>query len=101
MGEPRIATGMGIHSVSEIQLMEIASSTDKSIASFNGGARVCLGQQLALTQATYVVVRMMQEFKAITNRDKEEEWQELITLNTKSRHGTKVALMKADKKSSS
>lgn len=69
-----------------------------SIASFNGGARVCLGQQLALTQATYVVVRMMQEFTSITRRDKQEEWQEQITLNTKSLHGTKVALMKADKK---
>ena len=69
-----------------------------SIASFNGGARVCLGQQLALTQATYVVTRMMQEFTSITRRDKKEEWQEKITLNTKSLHGTKVALMKADKK---
>ena len=69
-----------------------------NIASFNGGARVCLGQQLALTQATYVVVRMMQEFTSITRRDKKEEWQEKITLNTKSLHGTKVALMKADKK---
>ena len=88
---------MGIHSVSDLD-----SWDDKfqltSIASFNGGARVCLGQQLALTQATYVVVRMMQEFKSITRRDKKEEWQEQITLNTKSLHGTKVALMKADKK---
>ena len=66
------------------------------IASFNGGARVCLGQQLALTQATYVVVRMMQEFTSITRRDKKEEWQEKITLNLKSLHGTKVALMRAD-----
>ena len=32
---------------------------------FNGGPRICIGQQFALTQAGYVVVRMLQKFDAI------------------------------------
>ena len=65
--------------------------------SFNGGARICLGQQLALTEAAYTVVRLMQEFSSITRRDKEEEWHEQISLVTKSRRGTRVALRKTEK----
>lgn len=29
---------------------------------FNGGPRVCIGQQLALTEAGYVLVRLLQRF---------------------------------------
>lgn len=32
---------------------------------FNGGPRICIGQQFALTQAGYVVVRMLQRFDAV------------------------------------
>jgi cytochrome P450 len=32
---------------------------------FSGGSRVCLGQQYALTEAGYVVVRMLQTFDAV------------------------------------
>jgi cytochrome P450 len=32
---------------------------------FNGGPRICIGQQFALTQAGYVVVRMLQKYDAI------------------------------------
>lgn len=32
---------------------------------FNGGPRICLGQQFALTEAGYVIVRMLQKFDAI------------------------------------
>lgn len=32
---------------------------------FNGGPRICLGQQYALTTAGYVVVRMVQRFESI------------------------------------
>jgi cytochrome P450 len=32
---------------------------------FNGGPRICIGQQFALTEAGYVVVRLMQRFEAI------------------------------------
>jgi len=32
---------------------------------FNGGARLCIGQQLALTEAAYVVARILQKFDKI------------------------------------
>ncbi|KAJ5090478.1 hypothetical protein N7532_009162 [Penicillium argentinense] len=37
---------------------------------FNGGPRICLGQQFALTEAGYVVVRMLQRFDGVENMDK-------------------------------
>jgi cytochrome P450 len=37
---------------------------------FNGGPRICLGQQFALTEAGYVVVRMLQRFDRVENMDK-------------------------------
>lgn len=36
---------------------------------FNGGPRICLGQQFALTEASYVMVRMLQRFDQIRNLD--------------------------------
>lgn len=38
---------------------------------FNGGPRICLGQQLALTQASYVIVRLCQLFPNIKSFDEE------------------------------
>jgi cytochrome P450 len=32
---------------------------------FNGGPRICIGQQFALTEASYVIVRMLQKFDKI------------------------------------
>lgn len=34
---------------------------------FNGGPRICLGQQYALTEASYVLVRLLQRFDHVTN----------------------------------
>ncbi|ORY13585.1 cytochrome P450 [Clohesyomyces aquaticus] len=62
---------------------------------FNGGARICLGQQFALTEASYVLVRLMQEFERMDNRDPVEAWREQIGLVTKTRNGTSVALKRA------
>ncbi|KAB8253793.1 cytochrome P450 [Aspergillus pseudonomiae] len=36
---------------------------------FNGGPRICLGQQFALTEAGYVIVRMLQRFDKVENMD--------------------------------
>lgn len=36
---------------------------------FNGGPRICLGQQFALTEASYVVVRLLQMFSKIELKD--------------------------------
>lgn len=32
---------------------------------FNGGPRICIGQQFALTEAGYVTVRLLQRFESI------------------------------------
>lgn len=43
---------------------------------FNGGPRICIGQQFALTEAGYVVVRMIQRYDAIEGLDidLERDW---------------------------
>ncbi|KAH8593613.1 n-alkane-inducible cytochrome P450 [Bisporella sp. PMI_857] len=58
---------------------------------FNGGPRICIGQQFALTEAGYAIVRIMQQFKEIESRDA-EPFQELLTLTMASKNGAKVAL---------
>jgi cytochrome P450 len=58
---------------------------------FNGGPRICLGQQYALSEAAYVTVRLLQEFERLESRDP-EPWIESITLTLCSKNGTKVGL---------
>ncbi|EMF14109.1 cytochrome P450 [Sphaerulina musiva SO2202] len=61
---------------------------------FNGGARICLGQQFALTEASYVTVRICQEFPEEEKEEKQEEepWREFLTLTCTSLNGAKVVL---------
>ena len=35
---------------------------------FNGGPRICVGQQFALTEMGYVVVRLLQQYEKVENR---------------------------------
>ncbi|KAL9129513.1 MAG: hypothetical protein Q9217_002037 [Psora testacea] len=58
---------------------------------FNGGPRICLGQQFALTEAAYITVRLMQEFEGIESRDA-EPWREKFTLTCTGLGGCKVVL---------
>ncbi|KAK8093931.1 hypothetical protein PG997_000616 [Apiospora hydei] len=46
---------------------------------FNGGPRICIGQQLALTEAGYTIVRLLQVFKEIESLD-HSEWREGLAL---------------------
>ena len=61
---------------------------------FNGGARICLGQQFALTEASYTTVRLCQAFSGIEARDL-MPWTEGLTLTCVNKHGAKVALTAA------
>ncbi|KAJ5753478.1 uncharacterized protein N7511_007631 [Penicillium nucicola] len=56
---------------------------------FNGGPRICLGQQFALTEAGYTIVRIMQEFEAMESRDSRPFVQDL-KLTMSSANGTMV-----------
>ncbi|GIK02054.1 hypothetical protein Aspvir_006097 [Aspergillus viridinutans] len=58
---------------------------------FNGGPRICVGQQYALTEAGYVTVRLAQQFAVLESRDP-GPWEENLTLTLCSRNGTKVGL---------
>ncbi|TLD27052.1 hypothetical protein PspLS_04316 [Pyricularia sp. CBS 133598] len=58
---------------------------------FNGGPRICVGQQYALTEASYVVVRFVQTFAAIESRDP-EPWSIGKRLLTCPMNGTVVSL---------
>jgi cytochrome P450 len=58
---------------------------------FNGGPRICLGQQYALTEASYVTVRLLQEFSQMESRDP-EPWIESLTMTMASLRGTLVSL---------
>ncbi|KAI5359317.1 putative cytochrome P450 [Septoria linicola] len=58
---------------------------------FNGGARICLGQQFALTEASYTTVRLCQAFSGLEGCDP-EPWREFLTLTCTSLKGTKVIL---------
>lgn len=58
---------------------------------FNGGARICLGQQFALTEASYTTIRLLQTFKDIQSRDP-NPWIEGLSLTATSANGTLVSL---------
>lgn len=58
---------------------------------FNGGARICLGQQFALTEASYTTIRLCQAFSGIESRDP-GDWTESVTLTCVNLNGAKVAL---------
>lgn len=61
---------------------------------FGGGPRVCPGQNLALTEVAYSLVRILQAFRAIENRDPVIEFVEVYKLTTDSKNGAKVAFVR-------
>lgn len=58
---------------------------------FNGGPRICIGQQFALMEASFVTVRLMQEFGSIESKDT-EPWMEQISMTVTGKNGAKVVL---------
>lgn len=59
------------------------------------GPRVCPAQQQVLIQAAYVLVRLVQDFERIENRDPVHEYVEATRVTTESRNGVKIALFPA------
>jgi cytochrome P450 len=59
---------------------------------FNGGPRICLGQQYALTEAGYVSIRLLQEYEFECRET--GPWRENVTLTCCVDNGTPVALKK-------
>ncbi|KAF7885725.1 uncharacterized protein EAF02_004234 [Botrytis sinoallii] len=57
---------------------------------FLGGSRICPAQQMALTEVYYFVVRFMQEFKFMENRDPEKKFVPGMKLSMESKNGVKV-----------
>ncbi|PBP27814.1 cytochrome P450 52A1 [Diplocarpon rosae] len=57
---------------------------------FNGGPRICVGQIFALTEASYTIVRLLQEFAGIEDRDG-SPWEEALSLTVASAKGVAVA----------
>ena len=63
---------------------------------FNGGPRICLGQQFALTEAGYITARMLQKYDQIDGSahvGKEIDW--FLTLTGRPLDGVKVRLHEA------
>ena len=58
---------------------------------FNGGPRICPGQQFALTEVSYTIVRFLQTFGRIESRDS-GPFVERLTMVMTSQNGVKVAL---------
>ncbi|KAK0290220.1 hypothetical protein LTR91_006410 [Friedmanniomyces endolithicus] len=59
---------------------------------FNGGPRICIGQQFALTEASYVTVRLLQRFDAISASAHELEGTVTTNLTLTSCPGRPVTL---------
>jgi cytochrome P450 len=57
---------------------------------FSGGPRVCIGQNFALTETMYVVVRLVQHFEI--ERKDFEEWKEKFSITCTGLGGCKVGL---------
>ena len=61
---------------------------------FGGGTRICPAQQLALTEMGYVVVRLVQQFKMLENRD-HRPWEEMLKMTLASKKGVQVGMIPA------
>ncbi len=60
---------------------------------FLGGLRMCPAQNQVITQLSYLLVRVAQNFQAVENRDSVWEYEEEIKMTIESRNGVKVALI--------
>ncbi|CAG8976451.1 hypothetical protein HYALB_00008040 [Hymenoscyphus albidus] len=57
---------------------------------FNGGPRICVGQQYALTEAGYTIVRLVQVLGGLEGRGGDREWVPRVALTACCQEGVKV-----------
>ena len=62
---------------------------------FLGGPRMCPAQQMVLTQYGYLLVRFVQAFRRMDNKDVEMKFVEEHRMTKQSRNGVKVAFTEA------
>jgi cytochrome P450 len=60
---------------------------------FGGGLRTCPAQQLALTEVSYVLARISQQYSWVECRDETQEWIEELGVTASSRNGVLVGLL--------
>jgi cytochrome P450 len=59
---------------------------------FNGGPRICVGQNFALTEMAYVIVRLLQKYESLEHRDDwRAQFHKVEIVGTPGR-GVKVAM---------
>ncbi|TVY38159.1 Cytochrome P450 [Lachnellula subtilissima] len=63
---------------------------------FSGGPRICLGQQYALTEASFVMVKMLQRYDNIEALDMTGKIPKALTLTMAPGNGVKVRMHRAD-----
>jgi cytochrome P450 len=66
---------------------------------FNGGPRICIGQNFALTEMAYVLVRLVQKYERLESRDDYEAQFHKIEIAGRPGRGVKVALFESEKSS--
>lgn len=62
---------------------------------FSRGGRACPAQQMALFECGYILVRFLQEFERMENKDLQYSFVEQHRVTMQSRNGVKVALIPA------
>ena len=61
---------------------------------FGAGPRQCIGREKALTEALYVLARLLHRFARIESRD-QRDWQGRVQLSAQNLHGCQVAFFDA------
>lgn len=59
---------------------------------FNGGPRICLGQQFALIEASYIITRLVQTFSHLESRDSEYPCLKNVQLTMSHQKGVYVSM---------
>ncbi|KAG8167723.1 hypothetical protein KVR01_003412 [Diaporthe batatas] len=59
---------------------------------FNGGPRICLGQQFALAESSYVTVRLLQRFDALESMERDPVARQHLTLTSCKAYGVNVRM---------